>query len=134
MARLSAAQVAVWDWERFATGLPVGVDALHYLLQVLLQKHGVGDQVAQQFLAQSKDVVSRAGANTETAAVTTAAYLAEIAGRYLSLAEGPDGELLARRAHWTHGRSLRTHSRWRDWPTLSTPPGTGPRASSKPWW
>jgi hypothetical protein len=103
MARTTGGRYAVWDWERFATGVPVGFDALHYLLQVLLQARGVGTQVGQRFVELSPSVAAEAGAAPDTAAAVIAAYVAEIAGRYLALAEGPDGELLARRAHWTLG-------------------------------
>ena len=30
----TAGGLLVWDWERFATGVPVGFDALHYWLQI----------------------------------------------------------------------------------------------------
>lgn len=103
MARAGRDRVAVWDWERFATGKPVGFDPLHYLLQVLLHSSGVGPQVEQRFLASAYDVAVRARASRDVAAATVASYVAEIAGRYLALAEGPDGELLARRASWTLG-------------------------------
>src|SRR4051812_11976419 len=103
MARLRADRVAVWDWERFSAGVPVGFDALHFLLQVLLQERGVGPQVADQFLTQAEELVVRAGALRPSARAVVASYVAEIGGRYLALAEGPDGELLARRAHWTLG-------------------------------
>ena len=103
MARLRADRVAVWDWERFSAGVPVGFDALHFLLQVLLQERGVGPQVADQFLAQAEEFAVRSGALQPSARAAVASYVAEIAGRYLALVEGPDGELLARRAHWTLG-------------------------------
>ena len=97
-------RIALWDWERFATGVPVGFDALHYLSQVLLlQRGGVSAAVETEFVAAADAVAVRGGATAETAAVVVAAYVAEIAGRYLTLAEGPDGQLLARRAMWTLG-------------------------------
>jgi hypothetical protein len=103
MARSSRDTVVVWDWERFATGRPLSFDPLHYLLQVLLHGSGVGPQVEQRFLTSADDVAVRGGADRDVAAATVASYVAEIAGRYLALAEGPDGELLARRASWTLG-------------------------------
>src|SRR5690606_19279441 len=33
-------QVLLWDFERFATGVPVGFDRVHYALQVVLRDRG----------------------------------------------------------------------------------------------
>jgi hypothetical protein len=103
MAQLAEQRVAVWDWERFARDVPVGFDALHFLLQVLLHDGGVGPDVERHFLAGADDAAVRGGADADSARVVTAAYVAELAGRYLTLAEGLDGQLLARRARWTLG-------------------------------
>jgi hypothetical protein len=103
MAQLSSGRTAVWDWERFADDVPVGFDALHFLLQVLLHQTGVGPDVERQFLAGADDAAVQGGAERDSASLVTAAYVAELAGRYLTLAEGEDGQLLARRASWSLG-------------------------------
>ena len=39
MANLADA-LLVWDWERFATGVPLGFDAVHHELQKRIQSTG----------------------------------------------------------------------------------------------
>ncbi|MFL6238692.1 MAG: hypothetical protein ACJ735_04250 [Actinomycetes bacterium] len=101
MAHAHSGRVAVWDWERFATGVPVGFDALHFLLQVALLRHNLTPKAHKEFRSRAAQVAIRAGVAAGSADVVVAAYVAEIAGRYVALAEGPDGNLLARHAHWT---------------------------------
>jgi hypothetical protein len=103
MARLSRGRVGVWDWERFTDESPVGFDALHYVLQVVLHRHGIAAQATRSFLELADAIATRAGVPAPQAPVVVAAYAAEITGRYLSLLEGADGQLLARRAHWGLG-------------------------------
>jgi hypothetical protein len=103
MARVDRERIALWDWERFATDVPVGFDALHYLLQSLIHGRGVGPHIEREFLARAEAAAVRGGVLDDTAAIVVAAYVGEIAARYLTLAEGPDGELLARRAMWSLG-------------------------------
>lgn len=103
MSRVRRGQVGVWDWERFTEGVPVGFDALHYVLQVLLHKTAIGEETHRRYLDIANDAAIRAGVAAEHAPVVVAAYVAEVTGRYLSLLGETDGQFLARRAHWSVG-------------------------------
>jgi hypothetical protein len=103
MAWLRDGRVALWDWERFATGVPVGFDALHFRLQALLLQRGAVPSVAPAFTTDCDAVAICGGATPETARAVVALYAAELAARYLTLAQEPDGAPLARRAAWVLG-------------------------------
>ena len=93
-------RVALWDWERFATDVPVGFDALHFFSQTLLQKHTATPRAEQAFLSASETTAVNGGASPGTGRLVTALYLAELAARYLTLVELPHGAPLTRRAVW----------------------------------
>lgn len=76
--------VLVWDWERFDSGVPVGFDLLHYRLQATLPRSGVPSRGEPDALvAGARLQLSALGLTPEQSAVTVAAYLIEIATRYL---------------------------------------------------
>ena len=100
-----------WDWERFATGVPVGFDALHFHVQeAITARHEPPAQaVAGTFLAASQIVqpfssmggTSYDGAGGQRAAKLTAAlYLLQIARRYLEDRQDEAGAHLGRPAQW----------------------------------
>jgi hypothetical protein len=103
MTRLRHDRFGVWDWERFTGDAPLGFDALHYALQVVLHGEGIDTAATRSYLDVAAGVATRAGVQPKDAPVVVAAYAAEMTGRYLSLLQGPDGQVLARRAHWTLG-------------------------------
>jgi hypothetical protein len=103
MAQLKHDRFGVWDWERFSSDVPVGFDALHYALQVILHRTGIGPDAAHAFTTLADSIAVRAGAAPSAAPVVVAAYVAEVTGRYLSLLDDGDGKVLARRAHWSVG-------------------------------
>jgi hypothetical protein len=74
----------VWDWERFACGVPLGFDALHYWLQSevsLRRRDPLAAAAACPRRADELLVPFRIGAHQ--ARLTAALYLAELATRYL---------------------------------------------------
>ncbi len=100
-----------WDWERFATGVPVGFDALHFHLQeaITARHEPPGQAVAGTFLASPQIVQpfgilggsSYDGAGGQRAAKLTAAlYLLHIARRYLEDRQDEAGAHLGRPAQW----------------------------------
>jgi hypothetical protein len=100
-----------WDWERFATGVPVGFDALHFHLQeAITARHEPPAQaVAGTFLAAPQLVqpfsglggTSYDGAGGQRAVkVTAALYLLQIARRYLQDRQDEAGAHLGRPAEW----------------------------------
>jgi hypothetical protein len=87
--------VAVWDWERFATGVPIGFDRLHFAMQVAV--HRTGMTVAQA-IATTRVALPRLLSTVEPAgrAATFDAYLAEMLIRYEHDAlESPNPNLTA---------------------------------------
>jgi hypothetical protein len=100
-----------WDWERFATGVPVGFDALHFHLQeaITARHEPPGQAVTGTFLAAPQIVqpfsslggTSYDGARGQRAAKLTAAlYLLQIARRYLEDRQDDAGAHLGRPAQW----------------------------------
>ncbi len=87
--------VAVWDWERFATGVPTGFDQLHFAMQVAV--HRTGMTVAQA-ISTTRTALPRLLSTVEPAgrAATFDAYLAEMLIRYEHDAlESPNPNLTA---------------------------------------
>ncbi len=76
--------VLLWDWERYATGVPVGFDVLHFELARASSARGLAP------IAAATDVRSRAvellapfGVAAEDAGTVWALYVTEIATRFL---------------------------------------------------
>ncbi len=86
-------RLGLWDWERFATGVPAGMDLMHYRVNVATVRSGTGPDVVQRALAAAP-ADSRCPAHD----VLTGCYLAAINARYLPLAQGPGGAAIAARA------------------------------------
>jgi hypothetical protein len=83
--------LALWDWERFATGVPVGFDALHYRLRVALRDVGGTEPAGELLLASAGDLLAAFDVPERLAAGTTALYLLELCTRYAAAATGPAG-------------------------------------------
>ena len=50
MAR-SGQRVLLWDWERFETDVPIGLDRCHYLVNALTKRRGTSDHTIRAGLA-----------------------------------------------------------------------------------
>ncbi len=74
----------VWDWERFAVGVPVGFDALHYWVQTEI-RHGRREprDVATECPGRAAELIGPVGGDVTQARLTAALYLIELATRYL---------------------------------------------------
>jgi hypothetical protein len=75
----------VWDWERFATGVPVGFDALHYSMQSSL--NGARPDAlssARETLDRAPQLLEPFGVAADAARLIAALYLAELAVRHLA--------------------------------------------------
>lgn len=77
--------LSVWDWERFAVGVPAGLDTLHYALNT----HWSTPHDPRAALAVLR------GASLDGWGVGV--YLAEILARYLPLRAGAGGDVLTSR-------------------------------------
>lgn len=77
-------EVLAWDWERFATDIPVGHDVLHFHLNAATA--GRADalpHVAAAAVEQSADLLAPTGIDTTTAPIVASTYLLHIGTRYL---------------------------------------------------
>ncbi|NNE75185.1 MAG: hypothetical protein HKN26_16085 [Acidimicrobiales bacterium] len=90
-------QLFVWDWERFATDAPVGLDAAHHHMQVhrFLRKQTVADAVEPVRAALRTDL-PRLGVDPEAAAAVVMLELLEALARMTE--SGLAGQLAAPRA------------------------------------
>jgi len=90
--------VLAWDWERFAAGVPVGFDALHYDLQTRVFGRVTGAAAAAaDSVRRAPGLLAPVGVPAESAAVVAALYLVEILSRYVG-----DGQ-----------------TRWGDWRSMT---------------
>jgi len=104
MAR-SGQRVLLWDWERFETDVPIGLDRCHYLVNALTKRRGTSDHTIRAGLAAAGATPDTPGSPSHALG---ALYLLAVAGRYLPLAEGPRGSDIAPRAD----QVLETLSSW----------------------
>lgn len=94
-----ADDVLVWDWERFATGVPVGWDALHYALQREISVRGTPPRTAARDLLAASPALLAPFAQADARRVA-AAYLVHLGARYLSDDQSAAGGDLARLDDW----------------------------------
>ena len=100
----------VWDWERYETGVPAGMDVVHFTAHQALRK--VGDMAAartvleRQAPAPLRRVLALATdvgvPEPRLVKAITLAYLFTIATRFTLDARSPDGESVQELACWHH--------------------------------
>jgi hypothetical protein len=91
----------VWDWERFAAGVPHGFDALHYWLQTELKMWRRNPQsAAVQCVEGAPQLLSPFGVDAPSARVTAILYLADLATRYLVDRQAQAGSPLGAPGTW----------------------------------
>jgi hypothetical protein len=74
----------VWDWERFASGVPLGFDALHHWLQTEVgPRHRDPLEAAADCPRQAAELLAPFGVAPMEARLTAVLYLADVATRYL---------------------------------------------------
>jgi hypothetical protein len=94
-------RLLVWDWERFAVGVPVGYDALHWALQTDLVNHLADPgEAARESLVRAGSVLERFGLSTDQVRATAVSYLAELAARYLADRQAEAGARLGDVGTW----------------------------------
>jgi hypothetical protein len=92
---------SVWDWERFATGVPLGYDALH----LFLMSHAASVRDLQTLPSDVFDNAARllrpfGVRHRAEAELTAAGYLLELAGRYLDDNQSQSGARLGSVGDW----------------------------------
>ena len=94
-------RLMLWDWERFAHGVPLGFDALHYDLQEAVTRNGVAPGLAvQTLLDRSAQLLRPFGVAEEQAPLVASLYLMDIAVRYLQDGQAQAGARLGRLGSW----------------------------------
>jgi hypothetical protein len=85
-------ELLLWDWERFETGVPAGLDRCHYAVNVLSHERRFGvSTIVEGLQRAATGEVSRDRA-------VALSYLVALGTRYLLGAQEPGGEVVAPRA------------------------------------
>ncbi|MFB9313987.1 phosphotransferase, partial [Nocardioides plantarum] len=77
-------RVMLWDWERFESGVPVGLDPWHHRVQTATRARGIDVAVVLSALQPGGSADPRAGLVADL-------YLAAVAGRYAALLDAERG-------------------------------------------
>jgi hypothetical protein len=107
-------RVQLWDWERFATGVPAGLDRVHYVLHTSTRAHGFSAEVIDTALASP--FTHHPACPPAAQELLGVLYLASITARYLLGSQGDQGEVI-RPTLETVLEALTTHSRRLSAPT-----------------
>jgi len=100
MAR-TADGLLVWDWERFATGVPAGFDALHYQLQSdVVAGHADPAAAAGRLVERAPALLAPLAVGPDAARLTALLYLAELSARYLADRQAEAGARLGAPGQW----------------------------------
>jgi hypothetical protein len=99
MANLADA-LLVWDWERFATGVPMGFDAIHHELQRRIQSTGDAPDAVEQTVKRAGELLAPFGVEPAGREVTALLYLVDLAVRYLTDRQAEAGARLGVLGTW----------------------------------
>jgi len=92
--------IEVWDWERFAAGVPVGLDAAHYRTQVSVAAQAEPSASWPLLVRDVAAVLDASGATASDAARVAGCYLLTICARYRQDAGDVPTPALRRRMSW----------------------------------
>ncbi|GIH99090.1 hypothetical protein [Planobispora takensis] len=90
IARGPDGRLLVWDWERFAVGVPLGFDALHHFFQRALRRMKPA-VAARACLAQALPILAPFGLSAAEARLTAVHYLIVLAERHAADGHEPLG-------------------------------------------
>jgi hypothetical protein len=99
MANLADA-LLVWDWERFATGVPMGFDAIHHELQRRIQSTDDARDAVEQTVRRAGELLAPFGVPPAGREVTALLYLVDLAVRYLTDRQAEAGARLGVLGTW----------------------------------
>lgn len=96
----SGGVVQLWDWERFQTDVPAGLDRFHYLVNAATSRQGLSPASIRFGLdsAAGRNGLREIGSPFH---VLAGCYLVAVATRYLTLGEGEGGGVITERAQCT---------------------------------
>ena len=98
---VTASGCSIWDWERFATGVPLGYDALHlFLTSHAASVHELNSLPSDLFDNAARLLRPFGIRDRVLAELTAAGYLLELAGRYLDDNQSQAGARLGSVAVW----------------------------------
>ena len=94
-------QVVVWDWERFALGVPAGFDALHFELQSTIRRGGVEPrQAIGRLIGRAPELLVPFGVAPSEFRLLVSTYLLELATRYVHDRQDQAGARLGDIGSW----------------------------------
>ncbi len=99
MANLADA-LLVWDWERFAQGVPVGFDAIHHELQRRIQSSGDAAGAVEATVRRAGELLAPFGVTGAAQEMTALLYLVDLATRYLTDRQAEAGARLGVLGTW----------------------------------
>ncbi|GIF06488.1 hypothetical protein [Actinoplanes siamensis] len=99
MANLADA-LLVWDWERFATGVPLGFDAVHHELQRRIQTSGDARGAVEATVRRADELLAPFGVAPVARETTALLYLVDLAVRYLTDRQAEAGARLGVLGTW----------------------------------
>jgi hypothetical protein len=99
MANLADA-LLVWDWERFASGVPVGFDAVHHELQRRIQSTGDATAAVEATVQRAGELLAPFGVPADAQELTALLYLVDLATRYLTDRQAEAGARLGVLGTW----------------------------------
>lgn len=88
-------KLQLWDWERFDEGVPVGLDQLHYPLNLHLRRAGTTLAAILEGLEPGAPGFRTPHGQTRRTHAVLGAYLAAISLRYLLGAQGEGGDAIS---------------------------------------
>jgi hypothetical protein len=80
----------IWDWERFANGVPLGLDVLHFHFETAYRRDRHVPRAAARAVRRSRPVLASLGVPDDDVELLASCYLAE---RLLRCEEGDGGPL-----------------------------------------
>ncbi|MER5419865.1 hypothetical protein [Streptosporangium roseum] len=95
IARGADGRLLVWDWERFATGVPLGFDAVHHFFQRALRRTRPAT-AARACVARALPILAPFGLSAAEARLTAIRYLIALADRHAADGHAPLGPA----EHW----------------------------------
>ncbi len=100
MASARNGRVLVWDWERFATDVPLGYDPLHFEFMAHVNDPARVAETGNRLLSNAAQILDPFGVPAEQATTTAGLYLLELAARFRADQQDRYGLVGGRVARW----------------------------------